>query len=315
MMIRRFFLLLFVLSLGLPMIAQRGKNAARGYFKNFESETRRISRKNYLYLSASVRGDDQKRVDRYRELVVEQLHDSKKAINRLKPYQEDDVLLREYKDALDLYLKAFEEQFKVADSLNATKFESFENMKRYFEQVEAAELNAIDASYKIKKAEEYFAGKFDVALRRDEEAEEEYRLLDEVTLYARDMTEIFFRVDTHTRAFIEAAAENNTDTLSAIVQAMRGAIKESENQLAEYTQDLENDRLRRDVEYYLEDMAEEVDLNLRALAEDLDNPYLEEKDFKYAKRDLENFTYRMEDYREDFFDGRQYLIEDYLPTN
>lgn len=311
---KKIFLIFLTSLLALPVVAQRGKNDARAYFKDFQSETRRISRKNYIYLEASVKGSDATRVERYREMVVEQLNESTKAIDRLSMYEGDDVLKREYMDALAMYVKAFGEQFKMADSLNAFKFNSFKDLMLYHTQLTDAEQNMIDASYKIKKAEEYFAKKYNVELRRDEETEEEYRILDEITLYARDMTEAFFRVDDQSQRFINVAARNHTDSLELIVNDMRVAIKTSEETIANYTDDLENDKLKRDVKFYLEDVKEELNVQMVPLAEKLDNPYMEEKEYKKAKKELENFIYQTNKYREDFFDARADLIEDYLPS-
>ncbi len=311
---KKVLLIILTASIVAPVMAQRGKNDARAYFKDFQSETRRISRKNYIYLEASVKGTDPARVQRYREMVVEQLNDSKNALDRITIYEGDDVLKREYMDALDMYLKAFGEQFKVADSLNTFKFNSFKDLMLYNKKLTEAEQNMIDASYKIKKAEEYFAKKYDVELRRDEETEEEYRMLDEITLYARDMTEAFFRVDDQSQRFINVAARNHTDSLEQIVDAMRDAINTSQNTVDTYGDDLENDKLKRDVKFYLEDVKEDLSVQLMPLAEKLDNPYMEEKEYKKAKKELENFIYQTKKYREDFFDARADLIEDYLPS-
>lgn len=304
----------FVLFSTFSTYAQGSKNDPRAYFKNFQSETRRISRKNYIYLEASIKGSDPARVQRYREMVVEQLLDSKKSVERLSNFGEDDVLKREYEDALGMYLKAFTEQFRAADSLNAFKFNSFKDLSLFHKTIGEAEQNMIDATYKIQKAEDYFAKKYDVQVRRDEEAEQEYKMLDEVTLYARDMTQAFFRVDNQSQRFITIAARNNADSLDMVVTDMRKAINTSKDEVESYGDDLENDNLKKEVSYYLEDMGEQVGAQLVQLADDLANPYMEEKEFKKAKKELENFIYQTKEYREDFFAARQDLIEDYLPS-
>lgn len=295
-----------------PASAQRGKDA-RGYFKNFQSESRKIGRKNYIYLEAIVKGADERRIIRYREMVVEQLQDSKRVIARVGDYNGDDVLVREYSEGLEMYIKAFGELFKVSDSLNPYKFNSYEDLLAYHTQLEKAEQLMIDASFKMKKAEEYFAKQYKVDLRVDEKMEEEYRMLDEVTLYARDMTEIFFRVDAQAQAFIGAAARNHADSLPLIVKNMRRAISESKDEIYAYTDVPENDRLKRDVTYYLEDIEGDLEDVLVRVSEALGNAYLEESEYKDAQDDLERFVDRNSDYREDFFASRADLIEDYLP--
>ncbi len=307
---------ILILLLGLvllsPVQAQKN-NKARAYFKTFQSESRKISRKNYIYLEATVKGSDPRRINRYREMVVEQMKESKKAVQRVKEFNGDDVLKREYLDGLDMYIKAFGEQFAVADSLSAFKYNSFDDLIVYYTRLEEAEQTMIDAARKIEKAEGYFAKTYRVSVRVDEEALEQYRILDEVSLFARDMTEVFFRVDAQVQDYLGAATRGNMDSLPLIIKNMRGAINKSKEELAGYTGAPEGNRLQRDVEYYLEDMEEELNVKLIPTAEALGNVYLEEKEYKYAQRDLEDFVERNQDYREDFFASRQYLIEDYLP--
>jgi hypothetical protein len=309
----KYILTLFIaLILALPGTAQRGKDA-RGYFKNFQSESRKIGRKNYIYLEAIVKGSDERRVVRYREMVVEQLKDSKRVIGRVGDFGDDDVLKREYEAGLDMYIKAFEDQFRVSDSLNPYKFKSYDDLMAYHTQLEKAEQTMIDAAFKIKKAEEYFAKQYQVDARVDEQMEEQYRMLDEVTLYARDMTEIFFRVDAQAQAFIGAAQRNNMDSLPLIVKNMRIAINESQEQLMNYTDEPEDANLKRDIEYYLEDIKLDLNETLVPVSEALGNAYLEEDEFRDAQDELERFVDRNTDYREDFFTSRADLIEEYLP--
>ena len=306
--------LFILLSFGFTSQAQKYKKPEQ-YFREFQAQKRKINKKNLLYLKASLRGDDERRVAKYREMMVDQLKDSKTELSRIGDYEGYDILQREFVDALTIYIEAYEKDFGIAEELTAHRYDSYEDLKKYYDAVTKAEDGMLDASYKMEKAEDHFAKMHFFTIERDEEIEEEYRLLDEVTLYTRDMTLSFFRVEQHAKDFLWAVNEGKTDSLDIILTQMQKDIRVSQAEIEEYA-DFEGQKdLYKFTEYFLEEMTLEVNENLRDLADQLENKYLEDKDYKKAQKDLERFVSRHNEYLQDFFDTKRDLILDYLPED
>ncbi len=294
--------------------AQRYRNPDQ-YLRAFTNENRKISKKNFLYLAASLKGKDERRVQRYREMVLEQLKDSRKEVARIGTYDDYEILQREYMDGLALFIDAFENDFGIADSLTANRYRSYDDLKKYFDAVTKAEGEMLDAIYKMEKAEEHFAKMNYITITRDEEMERQYELLDEVTLYSRDMTLSLFRVEQSVRDFLKALNEETPDSLLHKVSDIRMAISTSEDEIAEYADFEGEDDLYYEVAGYLQDVQEEVEVNLGPIAEKLENEYLPEDEYQDAQDDLQDFVERHEDRLLDYFEARADLIEDYLPED
>jgi len=303
-----------LLSFGYASQAQRYKNPEQ-YYREFQSQNRKINRKNLLYLKAALKGEDERRVAKYREMMVEQLKDSKTEISRVGDYDGYEVLQREYMDALTMYIDAYEDDFGVAEELTEHRYDSYEDLKKYFDAVTKAEGEMLDASYKIEKAEDHFAKMHFFTIERDEEIQEEYRMLDEVTLYTRDMTLSFFRVEQHSKRFLAAIKEDSKDSLNYILTDMQKDIRVSKEEVAEYADFEGEDDLVDFLEWYLDEMTVEINENLRPLAEKLKNDYLDDKDYSRAQKDLQRFIDRHNDNVEEFFETKNDLVLEYLPED
>lgn len=306
--------LLLLVAFALPAEAQKYKKPEQ-YYREFQSQNRKISRKNLIYLEAVLKDEDERKIAKYREMMVDQLKDSRQELSRIGDYDGYDILQREYMTALDMYIDAFEKEFGVAEELTAKRYDSYEDLKAYFDAVTKAEGEMLDASYKIEKAEDHFAKMHFFTIERDEEMDEQFRLLDEATLYTRDMTLSFFRVEQHSKRFLIAIKEDNTDSLSYILTDMQKDIRVSKQELAEYEEFEGNNSLIKYLNWYLDEMTIEAEENLRPLAEQLKNDYLDDKDYKKAQKELEKFIARHNDNLEEFFAIKNDLILDYLPED
>ena len=306
--------LLLLVAFALSTEAQKYKKPEQ-YYREFQSQSRKIDRKNFLYLEAVLKDEDERKVSKYREMMVDQLKDSRQEIGRIGDYDGYDILQREYMNALDMYINAFEKDFGVAEELTAKRYDSYEDLKAYFDAVTKAEGEMLDASYKIEKAEDHFAKMHFFTIERDEEMEEQFRKLDEVTLYTRDMVLSFFRVQQHSKRFLAAIKEDNKDSLNYILTDLQKDIRVSKEEVAEYAEFDGNDNLVKYLNWYLDEMTVEVEENLRPLAEKLKNDYLDEKDYDRAQKDLEKFIGRYNDYQDEFFEIKNDLILDYLPED
>ncbi|HAD97038.1 MAG TPA: hypothetical protein DCG19_06495 [Cryomorphaceae bacterium] len=308
--------LAFVLLVGMAfqVDAQRYNNP-QTYFRKFQNENRKLRIKNLRYLKSSLRSTDERRVAKYREMVLEQAKESQQAVERLGPYEDYDILQKEYIKSLQMYIDAFANNFGVAEELNKGRYNSYEDLKKYYDAVTKAEGQMLDAAYRIQQAEEHFAKTYYLTITRDEEMEEEYRMLDEVTLYTRDMTLSFFRVDAEVRKYLKTVEVGGTDSLSTIVGDMRAAYNESKKEVEEYADFDGRKVLFNEMEDYLEEIRVELDENLPELTENLQNKFLSEDEFEDTQRELERFIKRHKYRVEDFFETQADLIEYYIPED
>lgn len=313
-MTRLLSVLALIIGISTATQAQRYKNPQQ-YFREFSNQQRKINKKNLMYLKASLKGEDERRLARYREMVVEQLKESKTEIERLGPYEDYEILQREYVDGLTVFIDAYENDFGIAEELIKKRYDSYEDLKRYYDTVYMAEGKMLEASYKLEAAEDHFAKMHFFNIERDAEVEEEYARLDEVTLYTRDMTLSFFRVEAEVRDYLGVISRGHTDSLDQILIDMREAIKESKTEVAEYADFEGEDDLYEETLFYLEEMSNELNDNLRPLAAKLENQFLDEKEYNSAQRDLERFIKRHDILVDDFFETKRDLIEEYLPED
>ncbi len=307
-------LIALLIGFGFSMDAQRYKNPQQ-YLREFSNQNRRINKKNLLYLKASLKGMDERRVERYREMVLEQLKESRAELERLGPYEDYKILQREYVDGLTIFIDAYENDFGVAEELLKKRYESYEDLKKYYEAVYKAEGEMLKATFKLEAAEDHFAKMHFFNIERDEEIQEEYRKLDEVTLYTRDMTLSFFRVEAEVRKYLAAIGSNDPDSIKTILIDMREAIAESKKEVAEYADFEGEDDLYEETLYFLNEMEAEMRDNLKPLASKLENEFLDERDYRDAQNDLEKFQKRHQGLVNEYFETKKDLIEDYLPED
>ncbi len=292
--------------------AQRYRNP-KSYIRQFENQKRKISIKNMRYLKSSLKNEDVRKVNKMREMVITQLRDSKKEIQKVGPYKDYDILQREFIKSMDIYLESFDGKFAISDSLRENMFRSYANLKKYYEAVEEAENVMLDAADRVDAAIDHFARTYYVTLIPDEELEEQNRMLDEVTLYARDMTLSFFRVQAEAKAFVADIVEGNNDSLRYRLVEMKKAIKTSTEEVQEYADFDGESGLYDELAYYLEEMENEINENLKPLAQKLEMSYLDEDEAKDVNKEYDRFLRRNEKYAEDFFDVRNAVILEYLP--
>ena len=292
--------------------AQRYRNPQQ-YLREFNNEKRKIDMKSLLYLQASLKGSEPRRIERYHEMVLEQMRESRRDLERVGPYEDYEVLKREYIKGLDMLIEAYERDFGIAEKLRENKYKSYEDLKKYYDAVTAAEDKMYEAVYKLEKAEDHFAKTYYIEFERDPEIVQEYIMLDEATLYSRDMTLSFFRVEQEVQEFLSAVKEDKHDSLGIQVGEIQKAIKESEQEVAQYADFDGEDDLYQEVLGYLEEMKEEVHENLRPVAEQLANQFLDEDEYEDAQKQLQHFINRHSGRVEDFYETRNELIEEYLP--
>lgn len=308
-------LILFLLTfIALPSLEAQRYRDARSYYREFQSQNRRLNIKNMRYLEAVAQGLDERRVAKFREMVLDQLKETKRDLGRVGAYNEDDILWKEYMAALDMYIEAYSKDFGKAQELSAEKYTSYENLKEYFEAASVAEVKLLDANYKIEKAEDYFAKTYKVDLRRDTAAIGKALRLDDVTVYTRDLALIYYRVDAHVLAIFRAIEENETDTLSMIITDLRKDIRVAQSEIEEMGDYKGDDELKDFVLGFIEEIDQSIEEELRPAAEILESRYQDQESLADAKANMEDYRLWHDDMALEFFEVRKELIMYELET-
>lgn len=308
----RFIAIALLLSIGVNSSAQKFKNP-QSYFKQFQKENRKLRIKQFKYMESALKNQSEKKVLKMRQLVLDQAKKSKTNIARLGPYDGSDILQKEYIASLDIYIDALENSFGLAEELVKNRYNSYEDLKKYYDAVTKAEDKMIEAGYRLEKAEDHFANINYLTISRDEELEEQYAMLDEVTLYSRDMTLIYFRVESKVNLYLDVVTRKNMDSLNLIVSDIRAAVKESTEELSTYDEFDGNKSFLRVIRDYLEEMEVEIDETLLPLSDALQNEYMDEDEFKDVQKEFKRFVKNRNYWSENFFETKNDLILDYLP--
>lgn len=308
---RALLLLLLALVAAPNLEAQRFKDP-RSYYREFYSQSRRIQTKNLRYVEAVARGDDARVVNKFRQMVVDQLKDSRKAIERVGPYKDDDVLHREYLAGLDMYLEAYENDFGAAEELTANRYNSLKDLEAYYEAANTAEVKVLDAAYKIEKAEDYFGKTYQVDLRRDTVMAERFLRLDEIIVMVREVTLEYFRVDAELQRLFNAIDSSKTDELNAIITDLRRSIKKAEVELGSKEPIDGYEDLHDQAFFFFDEVNNAIDEELRPMAEVFEFKYKDQDDLEDAQNTLASFKEFRDDMYAEFFAVRKDLILDYL---
>ncbi len=304
-------LILFLLTfIALPSLEAQRYRDPRSYYREFQSQNRRLNVKNMRYLEAVAQGLDERRVAKFREMVLDQLKETKRDLERVGPYKDDDVLWKEYMAAIDMYIEAYSKDFGKAQELSAEMYTSYENLEAYYEAASVAEIKLLDANYKIEKAEDYFGKTYQVDLRRDTAAIGKALRLDDITVYTRDLALVFYRVDAHLLAIFKAVEENETDTLSIIITDLRKDIRVAQAEIEDIGDYKGDDGLKDFVLGFIEDIDASIDEELRPTAEVLEARYQDQKSLAEAKADMEDYREWHDGISQDFFEERKELILD-----
>lgn len=305
---RRFFVFLLLTFIALPTLeAQRYKDA-RTYYREFQSQSRRLNIKNMRYLEAVAKGSDERMVAKFREMVLEQLKETKRDLGRVGAYNEDDVLWKEYMTAIDMYIEAYSTDFGKAQALSADKYTSYEKLKAYYEASSVAEVKLLDANFKIEKAEDFFAKTYKVDLRRDTAAINKALRLDDITMYTRDLALIYYRVDAHLLAIFKAVDVNRTDTLSKVITDLRKDIRIAQAEIEEVGDYKGDEDLVDFILGFIEEIDGSIDEELRPAAEILEARYQDQENLADAKDAMADYKAWHDDMALDFFAVREEMI-------
>lgn len=313
-MLRKLTFIILCFSIFGSAFAQRGGADPRTYYREFQSQSRRVMIKVMRYMEGTVRNEDPRRIIRYQEMVQEQLVESKRAIARIGAFNGDSLLRREFLRGLEMYQAAFSEEFSDA-SLIENKYNSYEDLAKYYEAQNKSDLKLFDAAFIIEKAEDHFGKSYDVDLRRKPEDKELFDKLDLLSIYTQELTLAYFKTDAQLLHLIEAAEAGKADTLLNITKDLRYAISESKRDMQDLPEFDGKDWFEKEVEFYLNEITQALDQEIVPTAELLSNKFLPGDEYDDAMKDLEDIKEWQVDAREDFFKTLNEVVERYLPED
>jgi len=190
---KKIVLILFALLLFAPQI--EAQNNAQSYYRKIANEKKKVNKKRLKHFQASLKGDNPKKTERYRTMVVDQVNASMKIIKKMRPYQGDSAFRNDYVRVLNLYNLAYTRAYGNIKELEDSSKMSYDNMMLYLDAVEEMDATIEEAAEKLTRNEEYFANKYKFTIRYDEEMEAQYELLNDVLYYLRESYRSYFRVE------------------------------------------------------------------------------------------------------------------------
>lgn len=308
-----------LISLGflLLLLAPFGGQAQRyddpgDYYREFFSENRRLQMKKIRYLESALANEDPRRTQRYRQMVLEQVKESLNTIPRFSDYRGDSIMLREYLKAFRMYKKAFEGPFGKAEKLGADRYAGYDSLKLYYQYFNEGERLMLDADYTIQEAHDYFFNEYTYKPRLTSDLDEKLALIDQLSLYFRDVNLAFYRVDAVLRRFFKQVENKQRDSLSATVADLRRAVRTSMEE-AEQLEGLEgNNEPVEDLKDYLAEVNENIDEEIRPLAENLANEFLPAEQYEEAMEDLQDLREWHQEQRSQFLENQKEVIAAYL---
>jgi len=285
----------------------------RTYYREFSAAFRRIEMKNVRYLQTVLKGEDERRVARYAEMVTEQLEESKVELARMGPFEDDRVLYDEFMAGIDLYLKSFKES--VPDSLKKGYEASFARYEAYMGAVMKAETMAVDASYKMDEALKYFASKYEVRTIPDTRTAAAQEKIDAIWGHNRDVSRAYIRVRAKVDRLLKVLDTGKISTMQKqvpeLLTALRKAVPESMEEARELT-NFDPDDLADLLMDYLEDIEDELEDTFAAMSAVLINEYANPDDYEDARDDLADTIEWHEELKADMQEEQAEFAIDYL---
>lgn len=310
---RKIIILTMVLFIAAPSLM--AQNSAMSYYRKIANEKRKVEKKRLKYVQYDVLGDNPKKADKYRLMVVTQVESSMETIKRMKPYKGDSAFRNDYVRVLDLYRLAYTKKYGNIQELEAASKNSYEDMMKYLDAVGDMEIVIEDAAEKLRRNEEYFSNKYNFKLNVDEEMEEQYYVLTDVLYYTRDVYRSYYRVEDQLNAFLESADEFDVKTGRLYQRSIIKAIEKSISEIVLLGDFDGDDNHMEDVKDLLEDLEYKMKRDLAEILDLADEGSYDERQWDKAMKKLEVFIEEMNEFKMAYNESRTRFVEDYLPDD
>ena len=310
---KKIIILTMVLCMAAPSLM--AQNSAMSYYRKIANEKRKVEKKRLKYVQYDVLGDNPKKADKYRTMVVTQVESSMETIKRMKPYQGDSAFRNDYVRVLDLYRLAYTKKYGNIQELETASTNSYEDMMKYLDAVGDMEIVIEEAAEKLQRNEEYFSNKYNFKLTVDEEMEEQYYVLADVLYYTRDVYRSYYRVEDQLNAFLESTEEFDVKTARIYQRAIIKAIEKSISEIVILGDFDGDDNHLEDVVGLLEDLESKMKDELGEILDLADEGSYDEKQWDKAMKRLEGFEEEMAEFKTAYVLSRTRFVEDYLPED
>ena len=314
---KRSIILLLLLAFNVALWAQ-GRQNPRLYYRQFNNEYIKIRQKDLRFREAKIREDDRRLVERSREVVIKQIENSRREINKLPPFKDDAMMVEGYLEGLDTLYFAFTNLMDSALARQRYQYESYEELNEYYWQLDKAE-RKIEQGYTIlREVEDEFAIVQHMGLKRRTEIEEKFALIEKVNKHTRQMTLSYYRVDHLLKSLVDTINNNTNKNLEEymlpmVVEDIR-AMAEEERSRAESFKDPELKKdLYKKLVSYLKEVNNEAENDLLELAQSLDIEPFHTNAYRDARIDLRYFTGRYNRLSRNFLEARKEYILEYFP--
>lgn len=310
---RKIIILTMVLFMAAPSLL--AQNSAMSYYRKIANEKRKVEKKRLKYVQYDVLGDNPKKADKYRVMVVTQVETSMETIKRMKPYQGDSAFRNDYVRVLDLYRLAYTKKYGNIQELEVASTNSYDDMMKYLDAVGDMEIVIEEAAEKLRRNEEYFSNKYNFKLNIDEEMEEQYYVLTDVLYYTRDVYRSYYRVEDQLNAFLESTEEFDVKTARLYQRSIVKAIEKSISEIVVLGDFDGDDNHQKEVIGLMEDLEELMKDDLVVILDLADEGSYDERQWDKAMKRLEDFKEEVNEFETAYSMSKTRFVEDYLPDD
>ena len=292
------------------------QNSAQGYFRKIANEKKKVDKKRLKHFQMALKGDNPKKEEKYRTMVVDQVVSSMNTIKKLPPYKGDSAFRNDYVRVLNLYKEAYTRSYGDIQELKDSSQTSYDNMMLYLDAVEEMEYTIEEATEKLKRNEEYFSNKYNFPLRIDEEMEEQYEELNYVLYYLRDSYRNYYKVE------FELKKIKNLDIADFVVKQERKhqmvTVKAIEKTISETVVlgDYEgDDSYQKDLIGLLEDVESMMREDYTEILDLAEDGSYDERKWDKGMSKFESFKEDLTSIMQNYYEIKAGFVEGYLPED
>lgn len=306
-------MLIMVFTMALPSV--QAQNSAMSYYRKIANEKKKVEKKRLKYFQYALKGDNPKKAEKYRVMVVDQVETSMATIKKMKPFKGDSAFRNDYVRVLNLYILAYTKSYGNIQELEASSRNSYDDMMKYLDAVEVMEGEIEEAAIKLRRNEEYFSNKYNFKLVIDEEMEEQYEDLNDVLYYTRDIYRSYFRVEDQMHALLESAEDFDVKTGRIYKKSTIKALEKSISEIVVIGDFDGDDHHLKEVIDLLEELEEVMKEDYSEILDLADEGSYDEKQWNKAMKKLEAFVEDLDGFQSDYYLSKTRFVEYYLPDD
>lgn len=219
----------FLVGLFLAFIASsQSIKTASDYLSFFNSQDNLISQKYLSYMSESAHGSKLRKLEQKRKELLNTLHAAQNNATRLKPFNGDTLLKKNYETYITMLNSIFNEDYGKIVDLEEIAEQSYDKMEAYLMAQELADQKLDEAMNRFKTAFEKFAADNSITLvHHEDKLSQKLGKIGKTSQYYHRIYLIFFKVykqeayltDAVQRKDVNAIEQNRTTLLKYVAEA------------------------------------------------------------------------------------------------